>query len=123
MIEQQEQLIAEMAVENAELREELKAKEAELDQIRNLPENSHAMRESMFAFWGEWGEPKWRDREPDPFTEQLQASVIAAVRYAISTALASPAARPATDTDVGTKARQIDIEDQINSEVRNDESH
>lgn len=45
MIEQQEQLIAEMAVENAELREELKAKEAELERVRAAleeEEHSHA---------------------------------------------------------------------------------
>src|SRR5690554_503932 len=105
-----DRLIAEMAVENAGLRERLSsleklyrvrdkdcaAKEEELERVRALPS-------------------KWReDGEKEEGDGEMGAAIACwCCANELEAALASPAAEPATDTDVGTKTQQLDIEDQI----------
>ena len=91
-----DRLIAEMVVENADLKEQLSAKDAELERVRSEAQMLKRLVESLA-------------RHNDGDAKAAYLNVLGLIDRA---ALASPAAEPATDTDVGTKAQQLDSEDQ-----------
>jgi|SRR5690554_2535417 len=109
-LEKAEKELAVAVIENADLRERLSslenlyrvrdkdcaAKEEELERVRALPS-------------------KWReDGEKEEGDGEMGAAIACwCCANELEAALASPAAEPATDTDVGTKTQQLDIEDQI----------